>query len=106
MVEKERRGGIYHTIPWFAKVNNKYMNVYKKDKEPSYLMYWYAKNLYGQPMSEKLPTDNFEWEEITSKFDAKNMIKIMIMDIYLKKLLNILRNYKNMQWSIVFTRKS
>ena len=36
------------------------MNVYKKDKEPSYLMYWYAKNLYGQPMSEKLPADNFE----------------------------------------------
>ena len=59
-VEKERRGGIYHTIPWFAKANNKYMNVYKKDKEPSYLMYWYAKNLYGQPMPEKLPADNFE----------------------------------------------
>ena len=36
------------------------MNVYKKDKEPSYLMYWYAKDLHGQPMSEKLPADNFE----------------------------------------------
>ena len=48
-------------------------------------------------MSEKLPADNFEWDEITSKFDAKIMIKIMIMDIYLKKLLNILRNFKNMQ---------
>ena len=59
-VEKERRGGTYHTIPWFVKANNKYMNVYKKDKEPSYLMYWYAKDLHGQPMSEKLPADNFE----------------------------------------------
>ena len=34
-------------------------------------MNWDVDNLCGQAMSEKLPTDNFEPEERTSKFDEK-----------------------------------
>ena len=39
MVEKRIRGEICHAIPRYAKVNNKYMNEYDKNKEPSYLKY-------------------------------------------------------------------
>ena len=35
MVEKEIRGGTCHTIHRYAKVNNKYMKGYDKNKESS-----------------------------------------------------------------------
>ena len=38
MIEKGIRGGICHVISRYAKVNNKYMKLYKKDKELSCLM--------------------------------------------------------------------
>ena len=44
MVEKGIRGGICHFIQRYAKGNNKYMNEYVKNKESSYLQYWYANN--------------------------------------------------------------
>ena len=44
MVEKGIRGGICHFIYRYAKGNNKYMNEYDKNKESSYLQYWYANN--------------------------------------------------------------
>ena len=51
MIEKEFRGGICHTIHWYAKANNKYMEDYSKNKEPSYLKYWDVNNLYSWEMS-------------------------------------------------------
>ena len=39
MVEKWIRRGIRHTTHWYAKVNNKYMKDYDKNKEWSYLKY-------------------------------------------------------------------
>ena len=39
MVKKGSIGGIYHAIHQYAKANNKYMNDYDKNKEPSYLKY-------------------------------------------------------------------
>ena len=39
MVEKGIRGGICHTIYRYAKVSNKYMKNYNKDKEESFLQY-------------------------------------------------------------------
>ena len=47
MVEKGIRGGICHSIYWYAKANNKYMKDYDKNKELSFLQYWDADNLYG-----------------------------------------------------------
>ena len=37
MLEKGLRGGICHSIYWYAKANNKYMKTYDKNKESSYL---------------------------------------------------------------------
>ena len=39
MIEKGIRGGIYHTIHRYAKVNNKYMKDYDNNKKLSYLKY-------------------------------------------------------------------
>ena len=46
MVEKGIREGIYHSIFWYAKANNKYMKDYNKNKEPPYIQYWDVNNLY------------------------------------------------------------
>ena len=51
MIEK----GIRH-----AKANNKYMKIYNKNNESSYLIYMDANNLYGYVMSKKLPVYGFE----------------------------------------------
>ena len=37
MIEKGIRGGICHSIYRYAKINNKYMRDYDKNKEPTYL---------------------------------------------------------------------
>ena len=39
MVEKDIRGGICHSIYWYAKANNRYMKDYDKSKESSYIQY-------------------------------------------------------------------
>ena len=39
MVEKGIRGGMCHPIYQYAKINNKYMKDYDKNKESSYLQY-------------------------------------------------------------------
>ena len=61
-------GGICHAIYRYAKANNKYMKDYDKNKESSYLKYWDVNNLYGWEMSRKLPVNEFDWIEDTSKF--------------------------------------
>ena len=43
MVQKGIRGGICHSIYRYAKANNKYMKVYDKIKESSYIQYWDVK---------------------------------------------------------------
>ena len=61
MIEDGIRGGISHAIKRCAKANNKYMKDYNKDKEPSYIQYLDANNLYGMAMTEKLPVRGFKW---------------------------------------------
>ena len=36
------------------------MKDYDKDKKPSCPEYWYVNNLYGWPISKKLPVNKFE----------------------------------------------
>ena len=74
MVEKGIRREIFHFIYRYAIANNKYVKSYDKNKESSYLQYWDVNNLYGWAMLQKLPVNNFEWIEDTSKFD-ENFIK-------------------------------
>ena len=69
MVEKSIRGGTCHPVYRYAKANNKYMADYDKSKEPSYIQYWDANNLYGWAMLQKLPVNNFEWIKDTSQFN-------------------------------------
>ena len=40
-----------------------------KNKEPSYIEYLDANNLYGWAMSQKLPVDGFRWEKNISKYN-------------------------------------
>ena len=45
MIEKDIRGGIWHSIYRYAKANNKYMKYYGKNKELSCIRYWDVNNL-------------------------------------------------------------
>ena len=59
MVEKGNRDGICYAIHKYAKTNNKYIKIYDKNKESSFLDYIDASKLYGWTMSQKLPVDGF-----------------------------------------------
>ena len=61
MVEEGIRGRICHSIPRYAKANNKYMKNYNDNEEWSYIQYLHANNLYGWAMSKKLPVNGFKW---------------------------------------------
>ena len=67
MVEEGIRGGICHSIHRHAKANDKYMENYDKNEESSYIQYLDTNNLYGWPMSQRLPVNGFKWVE-----DIKN----------------------------------
>ena len=75
MVEKRIRGGICNVIHWYAKANNRYMNDYDENKEPSYIKYCDVNDLYGLVMSQKLPVNNFQWIKDTYQFN-EGFIKI------------------------------
>ena len=72
MVEKGIRGGICHSIHRYVKANNKYMQNYNNNEEPSYIQYLDTNNLYGWAMSKKLPVNGFKWldtSEISNKIN-------------------------------------
>ena len=60
MVEKsikyeKYRGGICHSICWYAKTNNNYMKDYDNNRESLYNYYWDVNNFYDWAMSQKIP---------------------------------------------------
>ena len=59
IVEQGIRGGICHPIHRYTKANNKYKKDYDENKESSYPNCWDVNNLYGWPMSQKLPVNSF-----------------------------------------------
>ena len=72
MIEEGIRGGICHAVHRYAKANNEYMKDYDESKEPSYIQYLDANNLYGAAMSEKLPINGFKWVNGISRIDKKS----------------------------------
>ena len=71
MSEERIRGEIGQSVHRYAKANNKFMKDYNKNIEPSYLAYLDASNLYGWEMSQKLPVNDFKWENDLSKFNER-----------------------------------
>ena len=71
MVEEGLRGAICHSIHIYAKVNDKYMKNYDKNKESSYIQYLDANNLYGWAMSQKLPVNGFKSIKNVTEIDEK-----------------------------------
>ena len=63
MIKKRIRGGIFRAIYRYSTANSKYMKIYNKHIELSYLMYLDASNLYGWAMFQKLPVDGFKWKK-------------------------------------------
>ena len=47
------------------------MNNYDENKEPSFLSFLDANNLYGCPMIKKLPVGSFKWVKNVSRIDEK-----------------------------------
>ena len=71
MVEEGIRGGICHSIHRHAKANIKYMNIYDKNEESSYIQYLDVNNLYGWAMSQKLPVNGFKLVKDISKINEE-----------------------------------
>ena len=71
VIEEGIRGRITEESHGYARANNKFMKNYDKNEKSSFLMYSEANNLYGCPMTEKLPVGNFKWIKNTSKIDEE-----------------------------------
>ena len=59
MAEKDIGGGICHPIYRHAKISNKYIKDYDKNKKSSNLQHWDLNNLYVWAMTQKLPVNKF-----------------------------------------------
>ena len=55
----------YVTLLIDIKASNKYVKVYDKNEELSYLKYWNVNNLHDCAMFQMLTLDGFEWVEDT-----------------------------------------
>ena len=89
MIEKGIRGGTCQATHSYAKANNRCMKNSDKNNESSYIEYLDVNNLYGSAMSQKLPVNSFKWVKQKKKLIfndefIKNMMKIVIRDIFLK----------------------
>ena len=60
MIENSIRGGMCQATYRHSKANNKYMKIYDKNQESSYLEYLDANNLHGWAMCEKLLVNGFK----------------------------------------------
>ena len=64
MVEKGVRGGLTQVVKRHAVANHKYLPSYGSTKKSVFLQNLDAKNLYGYAMSQKVPLDGYEWDNI------------------------------------------
>jgi len=99
--EDAQKGGFSCIINRYAKANNKYMKgEYDSSLPSNYVMYFDANNLYGYPMTQPLPTGNYQWEEadlfttehVLSLKDNGNKGYILDVDLEYPKELHELHN--------------
>ena len=92
MVESGIRGGISTITHRHAKANNKYMGEkYDTSKPSSYIINLDANNLYGWPMSLKLPVSNYIWDKNVEMFTPEFINNLdddgdqgYVLEVYLK----------------------
>ena len=82
------------------------MNDYDPEKPSTFITYFVKNNLYGWTMSEYLPYEKFEWLENIDGFNVMTINKKVIQDIFLKVILNILKNYMNYIMIIYLLQKN
>ena len=83
MIESGMLGVVCHVIRNYAEANNKYMDNYDKNKEPSFLPYLDANNLCGCPMTGKLSVGGWKWMKNASRMNEEEiMMKIVILDLF------------------------
>ena len=72
IIEEGIRGGMCESTHRYAKANNRYIKIYDKKIESSYLTYLDSNNLYEWAMSQKLPVNGFMWyNEYLSDFNEE-----------------------------------
>ena len=64
MVEKGIRSVMCHEVHRCSKANNKYMKIFDKNKESTYIQYLDANNFYGWGMFQKLSVNGFKWKKM------------------------------------------
>ena len=76
MFECGIRGGITQSVHKWAIANNPYMGCEYDPLQPTnYLQYLDANNLYGQAMSQPLPTGEFKWVDTEKPKTRSTRIK-------------------------------
>ena len=75
MIESGMHGGVCHVIRSYAEAKNKYMGNYDENKESLFLQNLDANNLYGCPITKKLPVGGFKWVKNASKIIDEECIK-------------------------------
>ena len=60
-MEEAKRGGVCMVSHRYAKGNNPRVDDYREDEPTTWIRYDDANNLYGWPMSQKLPIRGFKW---------------------------------------------
>ena len=101
MIESGMHGGVCHVVCSYAEANNKYMDNHDENKESSFLPFLDASNLYGCPVTGKLPVGGFKWikntniftEEFIKTYDENSDIGLILkVDIEYSKELHDLHS--------------
>ena len=92
MVQQGIRGGMTAVPKRYAEANNKYMgDNYDTNKSSKYILYLDVNALYSWAMTNRLPTDGFEW--MTEKeLNNRNISCILEVDLDYPEELHDLHN--------------
>ena len=87
------RDGIFCNSNRFSKANNTYLKSYDSKQKSKNFIYLDTNNVYGYAMFKFLPTSGFKWINPQVRELNKCTSKVL-KNVFLKLILNILKNYK------------